>query len=311
MQNRLAELQGAVQDTQPGQEQPETASPVTAVALDGQTVDIEMPPAASEGMKKFFAEVDNVKSTINYVQEKTKAVAKLQDQAMSAIRPEDSNKTSEDLGATLSDADKRCVTAKKLLASMKQETDELEQKNPSASEVRIRRNMQQTLTQNFVNTVRAFQQAQQQYKNKMQDQVTRRVRIVKPEATSEEIDAVLRSGDTGAIFRAAILQSGTDPVAQAYLDVQDKYQDVLRLEQSVKSLNQMFRDMALLVDRQGEMLNQIDHAVESTQDYVQQGTKQLKGALKARKSLRKKYMCLGLIITVIILVIVLGVIRPF
>lgn len=76
----------------------------------------------------------------------------------------------------------------------------------------------------------------------------RQVQIVKPDASNEEIDMVMKSADAGAsIYTSAILQGTADPIRDAYADCQEKYQDVLRLEQSVATLQQMFMDLALLV----------------------------------------------------------------
>lgn len=44
-------------------------------------------------------------------------------------------------------------------------------------------------------------------------------------------------------------------------EVQDTYHDVRRLEASIIELHKMFMDLALLVDRQGEMLDQIEYQV--------------------------------------------------
>lgn len=45
------------------------------------------------------------------------------------------------------------------------------------------------------------------------------------------------------------------------MTVADKYQDVLTLEASVAELHQMFLDFALLTEKQGELLDQIEHQV--------------------------------------------------
>lgn len=45
-------------------------------------------------------------------------------------------------------------------------------------------------------------------------------------------------------------------------EVRDTYHDVRRLEASIIELHKMFMDLALLVDRQGEMLDQIEYQVQ-------------------------------------------------
>jgi len=51
------------------------------------------------------------------------------------------------------------------------------------------------------------------------------------------------------------------------MTVADKYQDVLTLEASVAELHQMFLDFALLTEKQGELLDQIEHQVSLILNY--------------------------------------------
>lgn len=252
-------------------------------------------------MQSFFGQAESFKAVIAYIQEKTKDIAKLQDKAVSAVRAKDEQLISQQLDKVLADGKTEAMKGKKILTQM------LENEKGPESEVRIKRTIRNTLEQNFINSLKAFQKAQMQYKEKMKEKVARQVRIVKQDATMEEIDTAMRSGDTGALYRAAILQPGDDPIKQAYADVQSKYQDVLKLEESIQLLNQMYKDMALLVEKQGEMLDQIEIQVEETADYVEKGKDHVKGALVARKSIRKKYMIIAAIIIIVCLIIGLAV----
>jgi hypothetical protein len=56
----------------------------------------------------------------------------------------------------------------------------------------------------------------------------------------------------------------SDSVTNASRNVQDKYQDVLRLEASVAQLHEMFVDFAQLTEQQGELLDQIEFQVLHT-----------------------------------------------
>ena len=148
------------------------------------------------------------------------------------------------------------------------------------------------------------------YKAEIQKTVQRQLEIVKPDVTAEEIDTVLRSGGTGEVFRSAILKGAADPIKNAYADVADKYQDVLKLEQSVAELHQMFLDFALLTEQQGEMLDQIEYQVKAAGEYVEEGNIDIKKAIQYQKEIRKRYCCLIVLILVIVLVL-MGVLGAF
>lgn len=91
------------------------------------------------------------------------------------------------------------------------------------------------------------------------------------------------------------------------MNVEDKYKDVLTLEASVAELHQMFLDFALLTEKQGELLDQIEHQVKEASDYIDQGNQEMVEAIELQKSIRYK-QCLMIIIVIVILGIVAGVI---
>ena len=84
------------------------------------------------------------------------------------------------------------------------------------------------------------------------------------------------------------------------MNAKDKYQDVLILEKSVAELNQMFLDFAVLIEQQGEMLDQIEFQVKSASDFVDEGNVNMVSAVELQKSLRYKQLCCCIIAIVII-----------
>ena len=132
------------------------------------------------------------------------------------------------------------------------------------------------------------------------------MQIVKPDATTEEIDAVLKSGGgAGEVMKTAILKGeASDAIRNAFLNVADKYQDVLTLEASVAELHQMFLDFALLTEQQGELLDQIEFQVKAASDYIEQCNVDIVEAIDLQKSIRRKQCCIIVTVLVIIGIIV-------
>lgn len=78
---------------------------------------------------------------------------------------------------------------------------------------------------------------------------------------------------------------------------------IKQLESDITDVNQIFKDLGMLVHEQGEMLDSIEANVETTAVHVEEGRKQLSSAQKYQsKARRKKCIC------VVILVVVLAVI---
>ena len=130
------------------------------------------------------------------------------------------------------------------------------------------------------------------------------MRVVKPDATFEEIDKVLTMGDTGAVYHAAILQGGNDPITEAFRNVSDKYRDIVKLGKSVLELNGLFHDMATLVSQQGELLGQIEFQVQKAAAYVDKGNEELVSAIEAAKRKRRCWCILIVILLIIAFIVV-------
>ena len=99
------------------------------------------------------------------------------------------------------------------------------------------------------------------------------------------------------------MASGT--FKDAYAHAADRYQDVLKLEQSVAELHQLFLDFALLTEQQGEALDQIEYQVRAAGEYVESGNADIRYAIKYQTELRRRYCCCCVIVVVVLAVILI------
>lgn len=56
---------------------------------------------------------------------------------------------------------------------------------------------------------------------------------------------------------------------QALADVQARHHDIMKLEQSVKDLRDLFIEMAVLVESQGTMIDRIEYNVSNAAEFVE------------------------------------------
>lgn len=177
--------------------------------------------------------------------------------------------------------------------------------NDLTAEQRIRISQHGNLTKKFVDVVGEYQEIQTKYKNKYRDRLERQYKIVKPNATGEEIEKVLESGaDTSGLFAQQILMGPQHAEAKrALYDIQERHQDIVKIEKSILELHQLFLDMAVLVDAQGDMINQIEHYVQSAADHTNKGVDQMKKAVKSQRKSRKKMCCIMFLLLVLIIVV--------
>ncbi|KAL0744479.1 hypothetical protein Bca4012_085992 [Brassica carinata] len=127
----------------------------------------------------------------------------------------------------------------------------------------------------------------------------------------QTVDRLIETGDSEQIFQKAIMEQGRGQIMDTLAEIQERHDAVRDMEKKLLDLQQVFLDMAVLVDAQGEMLDNIENIVSSAVDHVQSGNNQLTKALKKQKSSRK-WMCIAILILLIIIILtVVSVLKPW
>merc|ERR1712083_634584 len=65
----------------------------------------------------------------------------------------------------------------------------------------------------------------------------------------------------------------SDALVDRLAELEDRHQGMLKIEKSIKELQEMWMELNVLVTEQQEMLDQISRNVEETRDYVKSATK--------------------------------------
>ncbi|CAL9106323.1 unnamed protein product [Musa textilis] len=157
-----------------------------------------------------------------------------------------------------------------------------------------------------------FQTLRETIKQEYQEVVERRVFTVTGNRADEEtIDRLIETGNSEQIFQKAIQEQGRGQVMDTLAEIHERHNTVKDLERKLLELQQIFVDMAVLVDAQGEILDNIESQVLGAVDHVQSGTVALQKAKKLQKNSRK-WMCIAIIILLlIVIIIVIAVIKPW
>lgn len=158
----------------------------------------------------------------------------------------------------------------------------------------------------------AFQSLRETIHEEYREVVERRVFTVTGNRADEEtIDKLIETGNSEQIFQRAIQEQGRGQIMDTLAEIQERHDTVRELERKLLDLQQIFVDMAVLIDAQGDMLDNIESQVSSAVDHVQSGTTALQTAKKLQKNSRK-WMCIAIIILLLIAIItVLAVLKPW
>mmetsp|Transcript_233 Transcript_233/g.347 ORF Transcript_233/g.347 Transcript_233/m.347 type:complete len:315 (-) Transcript_233:286-1230(-) len=250
-------------------------------------------------MTHFFDEIDGIKGDIEAVKDGTRRIGEINEEALEATSTAKEAELSDLLQPLINKTNKKAKRTKTLLGLLKEENEKLQESGEiKASDLRIRENLINTLTRKFIDEMKLYQNAQQKYKQDIKNKVARQVKTIKPDATEEEIENVMRSeGGRDALYKEKVLAGGVnDSINTAYAKTAGKYADVLTLENSVAELHQMFLDFALLTEQQGELLDQIEFQVKSAGDYIEDANVDLHDSIEYQKKIRQKHCWIILIV---------------
>ncbi|GJW46175.1 syntaxin-related protein KNOLLE [Tanacetum coccineum] len=99
-------------------------------------------------------------------------------------------------------------------------------------------------------------------------------------------------------------EHGKGKVLKTMVEIQDHYDAAKEIKTSLLELHQVFLDMAMIVEAQGEKMDDIEHHVINAAHYVNDGTKNLKTEKGYQRS-SMKCMCVRVILLLIIILVIL------
>ncbi|XP_040842835.1 syntaxin-2 isoform X2 [Ochotona curzoniae] len=265
---------------------------------DGDTVVVER----DHFMDDFFHQVEEIRNSIAKIAQDVEAVKKDHSVILSAPNPEGKIKEElEDLNREIK------KTANKVRAKLKSIGRSLEQDesgNRASVDLRIRRTQHSVLSRKFVEVMTEYNEAQTVFRERSKGRIQRQLEITGRTTTDEELEEMLESGKP-SVFISDII-SDSQITRQALNEIESRHKDIMKLETSIRELHEMFVDMAMFVETQGEMVNNIERNVMNAADYVEHAKEETKKAIKYQSKARRKMMFM--IICVIVLLVILGII---
>ncbi|KAH7571761.1 hypothetical protein ACOSP7_014575 [Xanthoceras sorbifolium] len=285
----------------------------------GPDPDLEMTSSAKtmdQNLNLFLEEAENVKKEMGEIREILGRLQEANEQSKSLHRQ-------ESLKALRNDINKDIVSVLKRARTIKSHLEDMDRANAANKRLsgckegtpiyRTRIAVTNGLRKKLKELMMEFQGLRQKMMTEYKDTVGRRYFTVTGEYPNEDvIEKIISDGNGGEEFLTrAIQEHGRGKVLETVVEIQDRHDTAKEIEKSLLELHQIFLDMAVMVEAQGEQMDDIEHHVMNASHYVKDGTKELKTAKDYHRSSRK-WMCIGLILLLlIILVIVIPIATSF
>jgi len=273
--------------------------------------DIEADIEASEGeefMEGFFKRIKSIRDSIAKVED---LIEKYEHKnadllvAVSKAQQKEINESITTISDEISTVSNRIRRDLKTMDDENKREEQMSKMTSLSADMRIRKSQQATLARKFVQVMSHFSELQAANKQKQRDQLKRQCKIVDPNITDEAIDNIAENGAEN-IFSGKRLAE-----AEAALsDIQDRHNEILKLEKSLTELHEMFLDLSIMIESQGEMIDRVEFSVDKAANYVQVARQNLSAAKKSQSGARKKQILIVICCLCIAGVIVAAVIGP-
>lgn len=253
-------------------------------------------------LTSFFNEVETLRNEVNVISRLVDEIKSRHSEILAA--PHQDGTTKARVEEIMAEIKRRAgfvrTSLKQLEASIQQE----EAANGDAADIRIKKTQHSTIARRFLTVMQDYSKAQTDYRDANKQRIRRQMEIADRRITDEELEDMLESGDP-QIFTQSIL-ADTQQARQTLNEIEARHQDILKLEQSIRELRDMFQDLATLVDSQGETIDRIESNVLQTVDYVETAKTDFQRAVTYQKKSRKKKIIIGSVVAVILLIIIIS-----
>ncbi|XP_072000505.1 syntaxin-2 isoform X2 [Engystomops pustulosus] len=252
-------------------------------------------------MDDFFHQVEEIRNHIAKISENVGEVKKKHSTILSAPNPEEKTKDElENLNKEIKSIANKVRTKLKAIA---QTIDQDENANKSSVNLRIRKSQHTVLSRKFGEVMIAYNETQIQFRERSKGRIQRQLEITGKTTTDEELEEMLESGNP-SIFTSDII-SDSKITRQALNEIESRHKDIMKLESSIRELHDLFMDIAMLVETQGEMINNIEKNVENAVDYIEHAKEETKKAVKYQSKSRRKMIFIIICVVVLLLILII------
>ncbi|KAJ9101473.1 hypothetical protein QFC19_005124 [Naganishia cerealis] len=215
----------------------------------------------------FWSELSNLNSSLNEMQD---AIQQVRQAHIASLSRLDTTPNS----AAARETDELIASTRSLTASNKNAIQKL---NKLAKD-KAQKQQVQAAKSRFMSLLQEYQTVEKEFRKKVKERGERQYKIasfvgytVKPDATPEEVKQVLES-ENPQIFSQALLSSNRYGDARGALrEIQERNQDIKKIEKTLTELAQMFNEMSMLVEQQDETIATIETQAGQVNQDMEQG----------------------------------------
>jgi syntaxin 1B/2/3 len=251
-------------------------------------------------MNAFFGDISEIQDTIRQIDDNVNKISDLHSRSLNNMDEASAQYAEQQLASIQQETSSLTNGVKNRIKLLESQNKRV----PAGGDKNVRNTQVGAVKNRFKESIQRYQQVEQSYRQKYRARAERQFRIVKPDATQQEIKAALDDDQGGQVFSQALLNSNRHGEARGALrEVQERHEDIKRIERTITELAQLFNEMSILVDEQDDALNVIQEQGAQVETDMQQGLQHTNKAVdSARKARKKRWICFWVIIVLILVI---------
>ncbi|XP_023403933.1 syntaxin-19 [Loxodonta africana] len=173
-----------------------------------------------------------------------------------------------------------------LIKEVKKSEDE---NGPSSVVTRILKSQHAAMFRHFQQTMFIYNDTIAAKQEKCKTFIFRQLEVAGKEVSEEEVNDMLHQGKW-EVFNESLLTEINITKAQLS-EIEQRHKELVNLESQIKDLRDLFIQISLLVEEQGESINNIEMTVNNTKEYVNTTKEKFGLAVKYKKRNPCRVLC--------------------
>uniref|UniRef100_UPI0037E9A1B3 syntaxin-11-like n=1 Tax=Semicossyphus pulcher TaxID=241346 RepID=UPI0037E9A1B3 len=192
-----------------------------------------------------------------------------------------SSETKRDSNAIGADIKRRGEAVLHRLHMMSDHRGELEaQRGASDPSARIARTQYQCLSNALREVMFSYNDAEMNHREACKRQIQRQMEVVGREVSEGELEEMMESGELNVFS----VQLEGKTARSAFLQIESRHRELQELEKRIQGIQELFLDVAVLVEEQGAGIDNIQKNVQNTGVIVLEATERLERAKTSDKN---------------------------
>lgn len=246
----------------------------------------------------FFKKIEDLRTMISTIKENVQQIEQLHQRLLNEI-------TEEQIAYLQQQLDETKARTRHIQNLVRDDIKILEKKNKQSAQtadLQVRLTQTSNIRKKFLESIQNYSKVENSFNQRYRQRLCRQIEIVNPNMTQEEIHVALNDDQGMQVFSQALLRSNRHGEARIALqEVQERHQDIKKIEKTIMELAELFNEMSILIEQQDEPLQVISQQAEAVYTNIEQGVQHQEKAIEnIRAARRKRCYCFGLVILILI-----------